>query len=100
MKKITDFINKILYQPYFTFLLCLAFLFINLVLDGTVFQVFRLNHDLKIVQNRIQHIEDKNKQLKEQIEKAKDPDFVKKELRERLDYTEEGDLIFLFPENI
>ena len=100
MKKIRKFITQFLYQPYLVFLCCLGFLFVNLVLDGTVFQVFRLSRDLRVIQNRITDIEEKNKDLEEKIKKADDPDFIKKELRERLDYTEEGDLIFLFPENL
>ena len=100
MKKIKKFISQLLYRPYFVFLFCLAFLFLNLVVDGTVFQVFRFSRDLRVVQNRIKHLEIKNKKLRKKIEKANDSDFIEKELRERLDYTEEGDLIFLFPENL
>ena len=100
MKKIRKGIHQFLYRPYLVFLFCLVFLFINLILDGTLFQVFRFSRDLRVVQNRIQHLEEKNKELEEKIEKANDPDFIEKELRERLDYTEEGDLIFLFPENL
>ena len=100
IKKIKKIIAQFLYRPYLVFLFCLAFLFINLVLDGTLFQAFRFSRDLRVVQNRIQHLERKNEELKEKIKKANDPEFIEKELRERLDYTEEGDLIFLFPENL
>ena len=100
MKKIQKFITQFLYRPYLVFLFCLGFLFINLVLDGTLFQVFRFSRDLRVVQNRIQDLDKKNQELKEKIKKADDPNFIEKELRERLDYTEEGDLIFLFPENL
>ena len=100
MKKIKKFISQSLYRPYFVFLLCLLFLLINLGLDGTLFRVFRLNQDFQVVQNRIRHIEGKNLKVKTKIKKASHPDFIEKELRQRLDYTNEGDLIFIFPENI
>ena len=100
MKKTKNFILKALYKPSFAFLLCFLFLLINLVLDGTLFRVFRLNRDLRVVQNRIEHIEKKNLDIENKIKKVSDPDFVEKELRQRLDYTNEGDLIFIFPENI
>ena len=100
MKKIKKFITQFLYQPYLVFLFCLGFLFINLVLDGTLFQVFRFSRDLRVVQNRIANLEEKNQELKEKIKRADNPDYIEKELRKRLDYTEEGDLIFLFPENL
>ena len=97
-KKLLQKFVWLLYQPYFVFLLCLLFLSLNLVFNGTLFRIFRLNQDLKIVNNRIQHTQNQTEELKLKIKKSQDPEFIKKELRERLDYTEEGDLIFLFPE--
>jgi len=76
------------------------FLFVNLVLDGTLFRVFRLNRDLRIVKNRIEHIQKKNQDVEDKIKKASVPDFVEKELRKRLDYTGDKDLIFIFPEKL
>ena len=75
-------------------------MFLNFIVDKTLFRVLLMSRDLKIVQNRIQHIEEKNTEIKQKIKKAKEPDFIEKELRDRLDYTEEGDLIFLFPEKL
>ena len=98
-RALNKFVN-LLYQPYLIFLLCLVFLSLNLVFNGTLFRIFRLGQDLKIVKNRIQHTQNQTEELKVKIKQSKDPEFIKKELRERLDYTEEGDLIFLFPEKI
>lgn len=100
LKKIRLFLSKILYQPYWIFLLCLSFMFLNFIVDKTLFRVLLLSRDLKIVQNRIQDMETKNTEIQQKIKKAKDPEFIEKELRERLDYTEEGDLIFLFPDKL
>lgn len=100
MKQLQKKIVSFLYQPYFVFLFCLVFLSLNLVFNGTLFRIFRLSQDLKIVQNRIQHTQKQTEELKIKIKQAEKPEFIKKELRERLDYTEEGDLIFLFPEKI
>ena len=99
-KQVFETLVRFIYQPYLIFLFCLVFLSLNLVLNGTLFRVFRLNQDLKIVNNRIQHTQEQTEELKLKIKKSKDPEFIKKELRDRLDYTEEGDLIFLFPEKI
>lgn len=99
-KKLLQKFVWLLYQPYFVFLLCLFFLSLNLVFNGTLFRIFRLNQDLKIVKNRIQHTQNQTEELKLKIKKSQDPEFIKKELLERLDYTEEGELIFLFPEKI
>lgn len=100
MKAIKTLVAKILYRPYITFLLCLLFLFFNLVLDRTLFRAFHLNRDLRIVKNRIEHIKGKNRDTKNKIKKASDPDVVEKAVRKRLDYMDSKDLIFIFPEKI
>ena len=92
-------IAKMLYKPYLTLLLCLLFLSVNLVLDRTLFRAFLLNRNLRVVKNRIQHLQDKNQDIEDKIKKATDPEFIEKEARQRLDYANEGDLIFIFPEN-
>ena len=100
MRQIKKIIAKILDKPSWALLVCLVFLFLNLVADGTLFRVFRLNQDLRIVQNRIKYLNTKNQDLKNKIKKAADPSFVEKEVRQRLDYANEEDLIFIFPEKI
>lgn len=100
INKAKKIIVKILYKPYFTLLFCFFFLFINLILDSTLFRIFHLNQNLRVIQNRIEHIEKQNKNIEDKIKKAHDPDFVEKEIRQRLDYTNEGDLIFIFPDSI
>ena len=81
-------------------MICAVFLIFNLLIDGTLFQVFYLGRDLKVMKNRIHHFEEKNSDLKKQISRFADPEFIEKEARERLDFAEEGDLIFIFPEDI
>ena len=50
------------------------------------------------MQNRRLKIERQRQEIEVKIKKAEDPAFVEKELRQRLDYAGEGDLIFIFPE--
>ena len=100
MSIIKKFIAKALYRPYIAFLLCAVFLSVNLIFDGTLFRVFRMSRDLRIVKNRIHLMETKRENLKRKILKANDPDFVERELRQKWDYASPGDLIFIFPENI
>lgn len=100
MKRASLFIKKFLHNPYYVLIFCLIFLGVNLVADKTIIQFFQLNRDLNIVQNRIQDLEKKNKKLKINIQKASDPEFVEREARERLDYINQGDLIFIFPDEI
>ena len=80
--------------------LCLLFLLINLILDRTLFQIFGLNQNLRVIQNRIDYIGQKNLKIENKIKKSSNPDFVEREARERLDYAGEEDLIFLFPDKL
>ena len=100
MKKIKIFFFQILYRPFFIIFLSLLFLLVNLILDGTLLHIFNLNRDLRVIENRIDYIGKKNKDLKEKIKRTSDPDFVEQEARERLDYVGEEELIFIFPDNL
>ena len=100
MRKLKSFLFQILYKPFAVFILCLLFLLINLILDRTLFQIFGLNQNLRVIQNRIDYIGQKNLKIENKIKKSSDPDFVEREARERLDYTGEEDLIFLFPDKL
>ena len=88
------------YRPFYVFVLCCIFLLVNLVFDGTLFHVFRLNRDLRVVRNRVSHLERKTHFVKEKIRKSNDPGVIEEEARERLDFANEHDLIFIFPEDI
>ena len=100
MRKLKNFLFQILYKPFAVFILCLLFLLINLILDRTLFQIFGLNQNLRVIQNRIDYIGKKNLKIENKIKKSSDPDFVEREARERLDYAGEEDLIFLFPDKL
>ena len=99
-KTITKKIKNFFYKPFYTLVVCLVFLVFNLVIDGTLFQIFHLGRDLRILKNRTQDLQEKNKIIKEKISHSSDPDFIEEEARERLDFAGEGDLIFIFPDGI
>lgn len=98
IKKTKRSINNILKKPFYVFMLCLAFLTISLVFDGTLFQIFRLSRDVRILDNRIKLFTGKNELIKQKIKNSSQSEFIKKEALERLDFVHEGDLIFIFPE--
>ena len=95
-----NFIKRLLHKPYSVLIACLVFLFVNLIIDKTFIQIFQMSRDLSIVRNRISDVEQKNSKMKVSIKKASDPNFIESEVREKLDFTNEGDLIFIFPDNI
>ena len=98
LKHIQNF-KKILYNPYYVFIACLVFLSINLLVDKTFIQILKLSRDFKIVQNRVENVKLQNEKLKESIKHSSDKDFIEKEAREKLDFLNKGELIFIFPDN-
>ena len=59
-----------------------------------------MRRDLQVLKNRIQYLTEKNHAVKEKIQKAKNPGAIEKEARDRLDFADENDLIFIFPKDI
>lgn len=93
-------LREFFYRPLYVFIFCGLFLLLNLVFEGTLFQVFRLNRDLRVLKNRVRLLESKNRLIKEKIKKSTDPKVIEQEARERLDFANENDLIFIFPQDI
>ena len=100
MKKIEKLFQLFFKRTFYVFVFCMIFLFFNLIVDGTLFQIFHLNRDVRILKNRIELFDNKNKFIIKKIKNASNPQFIEKEARERLDFVHEGDLIFVFPEEI
>lgn len=92
--------KKVLHNPYYVFIFCLIFLAINLLVDGAFLQIFQFSRDLKIVRNRVEDIRTNNQKLKQSIKGSLDLDFIEKEARDRLDFLNKGELIFIFPDNL
>lgn len=93
-------LREFFYRPLYVLIFCGVFLLVNLVFEGTLFQVFRLNRDLIVLKNRVQLLERKNHLIKEKIKRSTDPEIIEQEARERLDFANENDLIFIFPQDI
>ena len=98
--KIGETIKIFFQRPFHILLICAVFLIFNLFIDGTLLHIFRLGRDLRIIQNRTHHLQEKNKEVKARITRFSDPDFIEEEARERLDFAGEEDIIFIFPEDI
>lgn len=93
-------LREFFYRPLYVLIFCGVFLLVNLVFEGALFQVFRLNRDLIVLKNRVKLLESKNYLIKEKIKRSADPEIIEQEARERLDFANENDLIFIFPQDI
>lgn len=86
----------ILESPKRFLILCLGVCFFTLVFDGSLWRLYSLYKQQSLLeQSRLQAIEETNK-YRELIRKARNPSFLKKQARERFDWVEEDELVFLF----
>ena len=89
-------LNQFLQKPQKVIWVCLGFIVLNLVVDGSVFRLWALHRDYHTIQNEILSLKQGNQKLKTQLAKAKDPAFLEREARDRFDLVSEGDLVFVF----
>ena len=93
-------LNEILSRPFLVVWLCLLMAFISLVVEGSLFQLWSLHQSDREMSRRILLLEEETKVLSMKISRASDPDFLDLEASEYFDVVEEGDLIFVFSEEV
>lgn len=90
-------IRDILNQPRLVAVACLIFVMVTAVLNGVLWKLWALHKD----QDRRTHetliAQQDISQLRTQLDQARDPSFIERQARDRLDLVGEKDLIFVFP---
>lgn len=77
-------------------MLCFVFLLATLFIEGSFFDYFKMKKRQEKISQEIKSIEIKAEDVKKKLEKVNDPKFVEKQIKERFDFVEEGDLVFIF----
>jgi cell division protein FtsB len=94
--RVARIVSDFLQHPLRVLATCLILVLTGLVIDGNLFRLWKLNRDSHFVADRMDILRTNTKQLDEKIKKAKDPNFLEIEAREKFDLASEGDLIFVF----
>lgn len=68
----------------------------SLVLEGSLYQLWNLNKDQKILLSKIAKVQADTLKIQSKIKRVSDPRFLELEVRDQLDYANNGDLIFVF----
>lgn len=76
--------------------LCLAVLALTLVLNGNLWRLWGLHRDFDHLSQQISETRQGTLQLEAQLHQAKDPSFIERQARDRLDMAGEHDLVFVF----
>lgn len=91
-------LRRFLYRPGRVFAVCLAFLAMNLVFDGILWRLWGLHHDHERRGSEIALLKEQVTSLDRQLKQARDPSFIERQARDRLDLVGQNDLLFVFPQ--
>lgn len=84
-------------------LLIVLFLGTFVVMSFSVFQtwlkIFENHNDIVELQNEYNRLQDQEKQLKSDVNKLQDPDYVARYAREKYMYTKDGETIIRIPKS-
>ena len=86
-------------HPSRVLVVCLVFLFSSFLFNGVLWKLWGLHrdHDRLIEENQVLSMEIKD--LGRQLALAKDPSYIEKQARDKLDLVGENDLIFVFSDS-
>lgn len=95
MTKISGVIEK----PLSVTLLCIVFLLMGSVFDGTLWRLYALRENNKQILSKLKEENDKIDKIEHQLRQLKNPAYIEKQARDRLEFLEKEDLLFVFSED-
>jgi cell division protein FtsB len=78
--------------------LCFAFFAITLLLNGLLWRLWGLHRDFEKLTQEISETQNGIEKLSAQLKQAKDPSFIERQARDKLDLASDKDLVFVFPD--
>lgn len=94
--RLSYLISDFLQHPLRVFAISFILFSAGLVLDGSLFRLWSLQRDSKEISRRMTVLRRDTKELNNKIKRARDPNFIEMQAREKFDLASEGDLIFVF----
>ncbi|WII73475.1 septum formation initiator family protein [Bdellovibrio sp. 22V] len=91
-------LRRFLNHPTKVAVCCLVVLSVSIVLNGNLFRLWGLHRDFDRITADIQQTRSNIASLSGQLKQAKDPAFIERQARDKLDLAGEHDLVFVFPE--
>lgn len=89
-------LHNLIHSPKKVLILCMALIFLTLVLDGTLYRWWSLKRDYQALKTRIQQNQEDLEVLRLKINKAKDPLYIKHQAKDRFDFVEDDEVVFYF----
>lgn len=89
-------LRRVLDKPKTVFILCCLVVFVSLFINGSFWRIWGLRQDLKQSRNHIEKLHTEIRSLKLRQQQARDPMFMEKQARDKLEMAGPDDLVFVF----
>jgi hypothetical protein len=89
-------LRRFLNAPAKVAVFCLFVFAVSVVVNGNLFRLWNLHRDFARIGHEIQQTREGIFTLQAQLKQAKDPAFIERQARDRLDLAGEHDLVFVF----
>lgn len=96
LRNVGEAIRRWVSSPVKVLLTCVVFALLQLLIQGNLFHLLRLHNDREALTASLSNIQGDLRVLDQKIRQAKDPVFIEKEAKDRLDMAGEDELVFVF----
>ena len=90
--------RNLLNKPFKVFFICLCLFLVSLFFNGAIWRIWSLHRDANKIQEQIYNSRKQAKALYVQIKQAKDPSYIERQAKDKLDMVDENDMVFVFSE--
>lgn len=88
--------RRFLNHPGRVLLVCAGVFAVSIVLNGNIWRLWNLHRDYDHINQEILENRENITNLSSQLKQAKDPSYIERQARDRLDLASENDLVFVF----
>lgn len=96
MKALSERMQGVLDQPGWVLIFCLLFILANLFMRDGFITLAKLRSDRHVLSMKLQTMEEQVADVEAKIRQAKDPIFVERQAKDKLDMANEDELVFVF----
>ncbi len=90
-------LREFLHRPKKVFVICSLVVLSTLLVNGTFLRLWSLHVDADRKMKDIARTRLENQKYQAQLEQAKDPSYIERLAKDKLDLAGENDLVFVFP---
>ncbi|MCB0368792.1 MAG: septum formation initiator family protein [Bdellovibrionales bacterium] len=97
IKKPFIVVRNFLNSPVRVLALSAVFFLINFIANGSFIRLWNLKKEIGKLETSIEKNQKESQRIEENISKSKDPSYIERQAREKLDLVGQDDLVFIFP---